>query len=223
MEKTFSASDEKLSKYALDLFLPQDVVLKEILERSTIGGLPEIQVAPMDGRHLEILVRMTGAKKVVEIGTLGGYSGVCIARALPQDGKLYTFEYYEHHAKVARESFQKAGVDRLIEIAIGPALENLHRIESYGPFDLVFLDADKVSYPQYLNWAEKNLRVGGVVIGDNTFAWGMIHDVGTVSADQKPSVQALREFNARLADSKGRFRSTILPTGEGLTIGVKIR
>ncbi len=146
---------------------------------------------------------------------MGGYSGVCpLLRGMPE-GHLDSFELSESHAAVARESFAKAGVAARATVHVGPALANLPSVESSGPFDLVFIDADKVSYPAYRDWAARNLRIGGLILGDNTFAWGAIEH-GT---EEGPA--ALRQFNQAQADDK-RFRSTIIPTAEGLTAGVRV-
>src|SRR5947208_11946485 len=143
--------------------MPEDAVLQEIRERSQKAGLPEIQVGSMDALHLEVLTRAAGAAKAVEIGTLGGYSGTAIARGLADGGRLHTFELEPQHAELARESFRKAGVLDRVRIHVGPALERLPECEADAPFDLVFVDADKESYPAYLAWAARHLRVGGVV------------------------------------------------------------
>jgi caffeoyl-CoA O-methyltransferase len=221
MEKSFAQHDENIEKYAVETFKPEDEILLDIRKRIEAAGMPPISVGPMDGLHIEVITRALGAEKAVEVGTLGGYSGVCIARALRPGGKLFTFEISENNAAVARESFAKAGLAEKTEIVLGPAVLNLPRYNRFGPFDLVFIDADKESYPYYLKWAAENLRVGGVVLGDNTFAFGMIADKN-IDADDKSSVTALREFN-REAAQNGRFRATILPTGEGLTMAVKIK
>ncbi|MEK7789993.1 MAG: O-methyltransferase, partial [Deltaproteobacteria bacterium] len=121
-----------------------------------------------------------------------------------------------------KESFKKAGFEKEAIIYVGPALENLQRIEKNGPFDLVFIDADKVSYPKYLRWAEKNLRIGGVIIADNTFAFGMIADQRFNSSSEEEDVKALRAFNQEIAQRE-HFRGTIFPTGEGLTVAAKIK
>ncbi len=222
MEKLFGQNDSKVISYVEEVFHPEDSILKEIRERSSQNGLPEIQVGTMDGLHLEVLTRGIGAKKVVEIGTLGGYSGVCICRGLPRDGILFTFEMNPNHIEVARKSFSRAGFFDQVRIIEGSAIETLSKIESEGPFDLVFMDADKISYPFYLDWAAKNLRVGGVVLADNTFAWGMISNQEFENIEDKTAVTALRQFNHQAANG-GRFRATALPTGEGLTMAVKIR
>src|SRR5262249_52086334 len=155
--------------YVEELLEPEDAILREIRDRSAQEGLPRIAVGPFDGRHLEVLARMAGARRIVEIGTLGGYSGVCLARALPPGGKLDTFEYEPKHARVAEESFRRAGVADRVRIHVGPAIDRLPEIEPEGPFDLVFIDADKGGYPAYLAWATRNLRVGGTVVADNVF------------------------------------------------------
>ena len=211
-----AASDEKLLKYLDRVFKPEDPVLKTIRERSLKAGLPEIQVGSMDALHLEVLTRAVGARKAVEVGTLGGYSGTAIARGLGEGGRLHTFELDQKHADLARESFRKAGVLSRVTIHVGPALERLPKCESEGPYDLVFIDADKETYPAYLAWAARHLRVGGVVLGDTAFAFGEIAE-GTGDG---PS--AMRRFNQELAQG-GRFRATMLPTGEGLAMGVKVR
>ena len=210
------AGDAKLAAYVESVFQPEDDVLSEVRERSKQAGLPEIQVGKLDGLLLEVLARATGGQKAVEIGSLGGYSGICLLRGLGPQGILHTCEISPEHAQVARESFAKAGLTGQAKIHVGPANETLLRLEGEGPFDLCFIDADKQGYPQYLKWAAVNLKVGGVVLADNTFAWG------EVATGNEPGVVALREFNQALARDP-RFRSTIVPTAEGLTMGVKLR
>ena len=211
-----AASDDKLLKYLDRIFKPEDPVLKTIRERSLKAGLPEIQVGSMDALHLEVLTRAIGARKAVEVGTLGGYSGTAIARGLGEGGRLHTFELDQKHADLARESFQKAGVLGRVTIHVGPALDRLPSCEGEGPFDLVFIDADKETYPAYLAWAARHLRLGGVVLGDNAFAFGEIAD------GKGDGASAMRRFNQELAQG-GHFRATMLPTGEGLAMGVKVR
>lgn len=217
-QKGFGAVDPRIATYVEGLLQPEDDVLREIRERSIRAGLPAIAVGPFDGRHLEVLARMAGACRVVEIGTLGGYSGVCLARALPENGVLHTFELDPHHAEVARESFRKAGVEHLVRIHVGPALERLEDVAPEGPFDLVFIDADKSAYPDYLAWSAENLRVGGAVLADNVFRRAAL----PVPDEPPGSVAALKAFNLALADS-GRFRATMLPIEDGLGVGVKLR
>ena len=221
MEKYFGQNDSKIADYAEDIFRPEDDLLRGIRYRSEQAGLPTIQVATMDGLHLEVLTRAMGVKKAIEIGTLGGYSGVCICRGMGAQGKLLTFEVSERHAEVARKSFDEAGFKNNAEVIVGPAILNLPRVNKQGPFDLVFVDADKENYPYYLKWAAENLRIGGVLLADNTFGWGHIADK-KLDAETQVSVEALRSFNLECAQG-GRFRATVLPTGEGLTMGVKIK
>lgn len=196
-------------------------MLREIRERTAREGLPPIAVGPMDGLHLEVLARAAGARKAVEIGTLAGYSGVCLLRGMGPAGVLDTLELDPHHAEVARESFRRAGLERQVRVHVGPALESLGSIAAEGPFDLVFVDADKRGYPDYLAWAEAHLRVGGVLLADNAFAFGHVHDPSYSGADAG-AVAPLRGFAERLARG-GRFRATMLPTEEGLAMGVKVR
>jgi caffeoyl-CoA O-methyltransferase len=216
-DKGFGAVDPRIAPYVAQLLEPEDAVLAEIRERSGREGLPPIAVGPFDGRHLEVLARMAGARRIVEIGTLGGYSGVCLARALPAGGRLDTFELVAEHARVAAESFRKAGVADRVRIHVGPALERLPTIEPERPFDLVFLDADKAGYPGYLAWAERNLRVGGVVIADNVFRRAAF----PIEGDDPRAAAGIRAFNESLARS-GRFRATMLPLEDGFAVGVRI-
>lgn len=221
MEKGFGQSDPELVQYAVDTFHPEDAVLKKVRQTAEAAKLPPIQVGAFDALHLEVLARMAGAKKAVEIGTLFGYSGIALARALGRGGQLFTFEYEPRHADVARQAFASADLDADVSIHVGAALENLGKITAEGPFDLVFIDADKENYPNYLAWAERNLRVGGVVIADNTFAFGDIHRGSNFVSANAEEVRALREFNKAVASSS-RWRATILPTSEGLTVAVKV-
>jgi caffeoyl-CoA O-methyltransferase len=217
----FGSKNETISAYVDNVFQPEDKLLARIRDRAAAAGLPAIHVGRMDGLHLEVLIRAAGARKVVEIGTLAGYSAVCIARGMGSQGKLYTFEFEPKHAEVARRTFEEAGISAQVEVRVGPAVEKLKEIEKHGPFDAVFVDADKVSYPAYLAWATKHLREGGLLIGDNTFAWGMIADQRFDDAEDEAAAKALREFNHQAARG-GFFRATLLPTGEGLTVAVKV-
>jgi caffeoyl-CoA O-methyltransferase len=217
MNKAFGNDDPRLASYLAQLYQPEDPVLREIRERSQRAGLPDIQVAGLDARHLEVLARLSGARRAVEVGTLGGYSGVSILRGLPPEGRLDTCEIDPNHARIAEESFRLAGFAGRARIHLGPALEGLRKLEPEGPFDLCFIDADKESYPRYLDWAARNLRRGGVVIADNVFLFGHLADEGTPSE----SLGAMRAFHQRLAES-GEFRATVIPTGEGLTVAVRV-
>ncbi len=219
--KGFGQGDPALARWAEDTFHPEDEVLREIRERSAREGLPRIEVGTMDGLHLEILARSCGARRAIEIGTLGGYSGVCLLRGMGRGGFLHTFELDPRSAAVAQESVLRAGIAAQVRIHVGPALAGLREVEREAPFDLVFIDADKRGYPEYLSWAEQHLRVGGVVLADNAFAFGHVHDPAAAGEDA-PAVPPLRAFAERLSGG-GRFRATMIPTAEGLALGVKVR
>ncbi len=219
--KAFGNPDPRLGVYAEHLLEPIDPLLSAALERCRAASLPAIEVNPMDGRHLEVLVRATNARNVVEIGTLGGYSGLCIARAMPPDGRLFTCESNPRHASIARENFRAAGFENRIEILVGQASQTLPTLVEKGPFDLVFIDADKLGYPHYAKWAEENLRVGGTLVADNTFAWGLVLQEKIDNPDHALAANAMRQFNERVGKSP-RFRSTLFPTGEGLLVAVKV-
>jgi caffeoyl-CoA O-methyltransferase len=219
--KGFGQGSEALAAWAEAVYRPEDEVLREIRERSAAAGLPPIQVGRFDGLHLEVLARACAARRAVEIGTLGGYSGVCLLRGMGDAGLLHTFVSEPRHAEVARESFARAGVAGRARIHVGPAAERLGEIEPDGPFDLVFVDADKRGYPGYLAWAERHLRVGGLLLADNTFGFGHVHEERP-AGESAEAMAALRAFSERLARG-GRFRATMLPTAEGLSLGVKLR
>ncbi len=207
--------DETLENYVRSTFAPEDEVLASIRAEISQRGLPEISVRPEEGRFLQFLAAASGARVAVEIGTLGGYSGVCIARGLPAGGTLITLEMSEEHAAVAIENFKLAGVESKIDLRIGDAHELLQKLSPEGPFDFVFIDADKVGLPAYLDWAENNLRPRGIVAAHNAFRHGAIADP---SVDD-PGVVASREFNERLAKG-GRFVPAIFPGGDGIAMGV---
>jgi predicted O-methyltransferase YrrM len=219
--KGFGQGSAALAAWAQDVYAPEDAVLREIRERSAAAGLPGIEVGGFDGLHLEVLARAAGARRAVEIGTLGGYSGVCLLRGMGDAGRLETFELDPGHAEVARASFARAGLADRVRIHVGPAAERLRDVERDGPFDLVFVDADKTGYPAYLAWAEAHLRVGGILLADNTFGFGHVHEEEP-EGESAEAMAALRRFSERLATG-GRFRATMLPTAEGLSFGVKVR
>jgi caffeoyl-CoA O-methyltransferase len=220
--KGFGQDDPALGAWAESVYRPEDGILREIRERSLAAGLPPIAVGKMDGLHLEVIARACGARRAVEIGTLGGYSGVCLLRGMGAGGLLHTFELDPRRAELARGAFELAGLAGRVRIHVGPAAERLHEIEGEGPFDLVFIDADKTGYPGYLAWAEHHLRAGGVLLADNTFGFGYVHDPASADPEDAAGVAALARFNELLAQG-GRFRATMLPTAEGLSLGVKVR
>lgn len=222
--KRFGNSASELADYTKRTFHVHDSAFEEIEKRSVKAGLPQIHLSHFDARLLELLARSAGAKKIVEIGTLAGLSGVSLARALPDDGILHTFEFEQKHADVAKASFRAAGLLDKVRIHVGPALEKLRDIEGEGPFDLVFIDADKVTYPKYLDWAAKNLRIGGLVLADNAFANGAVaQPLASIDSPHRPSVEGISKLNAALGDPTGPWRASMIPTGEGMAIGVKVK
>ncbi len=186
-----------VDRYLTDLFVPPDAALDAALAASTAADLPEIQVSPAQGKLLHLLARLQGAANILEIGTLGGYSTIWLARALPPGGRLITLEYEAKHAEVARANLVRAGLADAVEIRIGPALQTLPKLaaEGRGPFDLIFIDADKEGYPEYLDWAVRLSRHGSLIIADNVVRQGAVID----AADDRPDMVAIRRFNAKLA------------------------
>lgn len=193
--------------YVNDLLTGSDAALDAALEASTAAGLPAIAVSPPQGKMLHLLARAMGARKILELGTLGGYSTIWMARALPADGKLITLEYDPRHAEVARRNIARAGLAGKVEIRIGRAIDTLPQLTSEAPFDLIFIDADKVSYPDYFPWALKLSRVGTLIIADNIVRKGAVADA---SSDDE-NVQAVRRYNELLA-AEPRVSATAIQT-----------
>lgn len=195
--------------YFNDLLIPSDPVMESVLAASHAAGLPAINVAPNQGKLLHLLARMHGARRILEIGTLGGYSTLWLARALPAGGRLITLELNPDCARVARANFAQAGLADVIELRLGAAIETLPQLvtEKKGPFDLIFIDADKVSTADYFDWALKLSRPGTVIIVDNVVRNGAITDEN--SSD--PSVQGVQRFLKRAA-TEPRVDATTLQT-----------
>ena len=188
--------------------IPDDDALTEAVARADAGGLPSIQVDPTMGKFLNLLARMTGAQRILEIGTLAGYSTIWLARALPADGRLITLEYDPQHAKVAEENIAAAGYGDLVDLRVGAALDELPRIAEAGegPFDLVFIDADKDNQHNYLAWALDLTRVGSVIVGDNIVRGGR-----TLEDPENPSSQGMLRFMDLMA-ADPRVDATVLQT-----------
>lgn len=193
MQQKWSAVDEYLAQQ----LLPEDEVLTQILANNRRAGLPEIDVSPMQGQLLALLVRMTHAKRILEIGTLGAYSTVWMARELPSDGELLTLEFDALHAAIARENIEFAGLTRQVKVKEGPALETLESLGERPPFDLIFIDADKPNNPNYLKWALHYSRPGTLIIGDNVVRDGEV--TNPASTDER--VQGVRKFIEMIGDN----------------------
>jgi caffeoyl-CoA O-methyltransferase len=203
-----------IDRYIADLFAPEDEVLQWIQAEADRQDIPPISIRADEGRLLQILMWAVGARTAVEIGVLAGYSGVWMARALPADGRLYALELSSRHARIARASFARAGVADRVELIEGRAMESLRRLEGRGPFDFIFIDADKGSYVEYLDWSAANLRPGGIVAAHNAI-WG-----GNVLAPNNDHDRAVDAFNRALA-ADARLEATIIAAGDGLAVGIR--
>lgn len=208
--------NDALSAYISATFAQEDDVLARVREQIPRLGLPDIMLQAEEAAFLQMMAAVSGAEVIVEIGSLGGYSGIWMARALPDDGKLITIEIDPEHAEVARRHFDLAGLAHKVELMEGNAHEVLPSISHRSPFDMLFIDADGRGYLDYLDWAMENLRTGGVIAAHNAFAYG-----GQVldRAGQDEVIRARQEFNQRLA-SDPRLLSTIFPAGDGMSISV---
>jgi predicted O-methyltransferase YrrM len=197
--KDHSAADRwnAVERYLVDTIVQPDSALHAALESSAAAGLPAINVSPNAGKLLMLLAMAQKARQILEIGTLGAYSTIWLARALPPDGRLISLESNAEFAEVARTNIKRAGLSQVVEIRVGTALDTLPRLasEGLGPFDLIFIDADKPNTPEYFRWALKLSRRGSLIIVDNVVRDGEI--ANAASAD--PSVQAMRELNEMLA------------------------
>ena len=197
-----------VDRYITDLLVPADAALEAALSASSAAGLPAINVAPNQGKLLQILAQVRGARNILEIGTLGGYSTIWLARALPDDGKLITLEANPVHADVARANIERAGLSGIVELRLGKALETLPAIQHEGHrFDFVFIDADKPNIPEYFDWALKLSNPGGIIVVDNVVRAGAVIDADSPD----PSVQGVRRFNRILA-TEARVRATEIQT-----------
>lgn len=190
---------------------PHDAALEYAFGAPARNGMPSIQVAPSEGKLLELMLRLVGARAVVELGTLAGYSAVRLARALPADGKVWTVEFDEAHARVAREVVEKAGLSSRVEVCVGRGVDVLPTLERHGPFCAVFIDADKESYDVYGRWAAKHVRQGGLLLGDNSFLFGQL-------LDDTERAKVMRRFHE---EARSAFDTVNVPTPDGLLVGLK--
>jgi predicted O-methyltransferase YrrM len=213
LEKT----PQNLDSYISGLFADEDDALRQAIVEMEKGGLPSINVSASEGQLLHVLARAAGARRILEIGTLGGYSTIWLARALPADGHLITLELDAHHAEVARENIARAGIAAKVEVRVGPAAESLKQIanDQEAPFDVVFIDANKDGYVEYLELSLPLVRVGGLILGDNTL---------THSALDSEADTGITRYNKAVAASPN-LTSVIVPTLrndiDGLLISVK--
>lgn len=195
--------------YITDLLVPADEALTEALRASDAAGLPSIAVAPNQGKFLMLLAQMAGASRILELGTLGGYSTIWLGRALPPEGRLITLEYAPKHAEVARANLVRAGLGEQVEVRVGAALDTLPQLDAEGlkPFDFIFIDADKNNYPDYFTWALRLSRPGTVIVADNVIRKGGVID----PKSEDPLIRGVRRFNELVA-AESRVTATEVQT-----------
>jgi predicted O-methyltransferase YrrM len=195
--------------YVCTTLIPHDPSLEAALKANAAAGLPAIDVAPNQGKFLHLLAKIQGAKRILEIGTLGGYSTIWLARALPPDGALITLEFEPKHAEVATANIERSGLSYIVDVRVGAALDSLERLgqENAAPFDFIFIDADKPNNPFYLEWALRLSRPGTIIIGDNVIRDGAVIE----PENPDPRVQGTRRFFEILA-SDPRLDATALQT-----------
>ncbi len=204
-------ADAETLDFLAQVHHPSDEALSRAFEAADGSDIPAIQVGAAEGRLLGLLLGFVGAKRVVEVGTLVGYSTIWMARALPPDGRLWSIEAEPKHAALAREHLELAGLAERATVVEGDAVEVLASLEAHGPFCAVFLDADKGRYDVYGRWAAKNLRQGGLLLGDNAYLFGeLLSDTSAAGA--------MRRFHRETAE---RFDSVCVPTPDGLVLGIK--
>lgn len=205
---------DEMRQYVQSLFASEDEVLSRIGESAADAGLPGISIGAEEGRFLQLVATAVGASRALEIGTLAGYSGIWLARGLKPDGELVTLEQESRHAEVAERMFDAAGLAGRVTIMTGPALESLPQLVGGPAFDVVFIDADKQAYPEYLDWALQLARPGAAILAHNTFMGGRVARRG----GDEP-VAAMREFNRRLAEDP-RLLSTLVPLRDGISLSI---
>jgi predicted O-methyltransferase YrrM len=211
-----------VDEYVSGLLAPHDEALQGALDAAEVSGLPSIQVSAPQGKLLQILARAIGAKRILEFGTLGGYSTIWLARALPEGGRLVSLEASEDYAEAARASVERAGLGEVVEIRVGPALETLVALEDEGvePFDFVFIDADKVNTPDYFTWSLDHARPGALIVADNVVRAGTLAEVASNDAN----AEAQRRFHEIVAEDPRVEATTIQTVGskghDGFTIAL---
>ena len=209
---------QALIRYVRDLFAQEDDVLQSVVTAADEQGLPQIQIRPEEGQMLQFLLTAIDARRVIEIGTLAGYSAIWITRVLPPDGLLISVERDPDRAAVARDMLARAGLADCSEIWVGDARAVLADLADAGPFDAMFVDADKQHYPVYLAWALENVRPGGLIAAHNAFWRAAVIDP---ARQNEPAVQGIKTFNRQLADHPSLF-GTIIPVGDGIAAAIRL-
>jgi predicted O-methyltransferase YrrM len=202
---------QQINEYLGSLFYADDDALTAAQRDSVAAGLPQISISPAEGRLLHLLAGAIGARRILEVGTLAGYSTIWLARALPEDGRLVSLELEQRHADVARRNLERAGVADRVKILVGPALDSLAQLaqREREPFDMAFIDADKESYPEYLEWSLRLCRSGGLIVADNVIRHGAITD----PASPDPRVAATRRF-LEAVSADARLEAAVIPSPE---------
>lgn len=208
--------NEKLKDYITRNFAREDIHLRRARDQASKKGLPAMSIDAEEGRFLQFLTTTCHASNAIEIGSLGGYSGIWIARGLAPGGKLFTLEKNPHHAEVAREQFELAGLSNKVEVMVGEGKELLKKLGLRAPFDFIFIDADKSSYDTYYDWAINHTRVGSIIAAHNAFRGGNV-----ILPDMDCDIATTDNFNRRIAYDP-RVISTIYPGGDGTLVAVKI-
>jgi caffeoyl-CoA O-methyltransferase len=205
---------DKSGEYITSLFSAEDELLASLRDEAERSGLPAISISADEGRLLQVLLTTIGARRVLEVGTLGGYSAICMARALPNNGRILSLEIEEKHAQFARRYIERANLTDRIDVQVGRALDILPALDGQR-FDAIFLDADKEPLPTYFDWALRLVRPGGLIIGDNALWGGRVYE----ASDNDPKTRAVREFNRRMATDP-RVLGIIVPTHDGVAVAI---
>lgn len=200
-----------LLDWTAQVHAPHDAALQQAFDAPGKHHLPAIQLGPSEARLTELLLRLAGARKAVEVGTLAGYSALRLARALPPDGQVHTIEFDPRHAEVARQVIATAGESKRVTVHVGRGVDVLPTLEEQGPFCGIFIDADKESYDLYGRWAAKHLRPGGLLLGDNVFLFSEL-------LEDSPRAAAMRRFHE---EAKQHFETVCIPTPDGMLLGIR--
>ena len=221
--KYYQCPTHEIVEYVESLLdLKNDTDLNIVLKRAKASGTPPLQITHADARHLEILARLVKPKKILEFGTLCGYSAVALSRALVKNGVLYTCEKSHHHAITASQTFHELKLNKKIILIEGDALNHFTALSANAPYDVIFIDSKKEDYPDFFEWCILHLKKGGLLLADNVFALGYIHKNASELSDKLSSIVAqMQKFNLMCVSDK-RLRTTIFPTGEGLLAAVKL-
>ena len=201
----------EVGEWLAQLHAPQDDGPRQAYDAPGVHGIPAIQVGQSEGKLLTLLMQLIGARRIVEVGTLAGYSTICLARALPADGQLWTIEVDEEHAQIAATNITAAGLGDVVTVLVGDAVQTLESLDTGGPVDAVFIDADKENYPAYGRWARDHVRPGGLLLGDNSALFGRL-----LSDDDRAA--PMQQFHREAVQA---FDTVNIPTPDGLLLGIR--